>query len=604
MKKAVALLLAGCCLFGLAGCGGGEDTPDPELPTREEQPLVGYNELGLEEIVPDYIDSTFFSENNDAVTYVANALWDQFGLGTGGAVAKLGSNSSWLYWDAVKASWYAAGTIREEARNVLIGYPQREDGFLWSWGSSETWGGAGYNNNDSSYTPVYHYDQMFNYINAVKEYCAWENSTALLSEVDSDTAQTQQEVNGIQYNYDDSSQGRTVLQKTELALNYILTELNGNNGLIIVDNGQNTGELGSGSSNYWDNLCFGYKDAYEGALFLGALGSMADIYQMLGEEQKEADIRALLQRAQEQYDETYWDAEKGRYISTVSQSGKKYDFGFTFLNTEALYYGAGDAEKAESIFSWIDGARIVEGDTLTGLDILDTWNIAPASNTVPVESVKEMNEEGTRYVSWWHAPSGINVYTNSKYGLHCENGGAIFYTAYFELMSRIKYGMEESALQRMITISKEYAEDKLLRDPINSFGSAWVLGVIGEFPESGMVPVTYLRGFMGVNAEADGLHIVPNLPQAYKNMGANDVYYAGKALSINIVNGSRIEIVGSDDAEITLPLIFSDFAGKGSYTVTVTDEEGTSAESSVQKREDGTFAASVTLSGRSKVTIG
>lgn len=598
MKKTIAILLAVSCLFGAAGCA----KSDP-APLREEKALLGYDEIGLEEIVPEYIDGTFFSNNQDAVTYVCNALWDQFGLGTGGAVAMLGGNSAWLYWDAVKSSWYALGTIRESARNVLIGYPQRADGFLWSWAESETWGGAGYNNTDLTYTPVYHYDQMFNYINAVREFCVWENSTDLLYETDTTTAQTEYDVNGIHYSYDDSSAGRTVLQKTELALEYILTQMNGSEGLIIIDNGHNTGELGSGSSNYWDNLCFGYKDAYEGALFLGALESMSDIYQMLGDAQKAEEMRTLLNTARLKYNETFWSEEKGRYISTVSQSGKEYDFGLTFLNTEALYYGAGDSNKAESIISWLDGEREIEGDTMTGLAVLDTWNIAPVSNTVAIESLKEMNEEGTRYESWWHAPSGINVFTNSKFGLHCENGGAIFYTAYFEQMSRILYGSKQSALQRMITICEEYAEDKLLRDPINSFGNAWILGVIGEFPESGMVPVVYLKGFMGVNAQPDGLCISPALPEEYENMGANGVYFAGKTLSINIVQGKEIEITGCDDTQITLPLVFSDFAGKESYTIIVNDESGKETSFAAQKREDGMYTASIDFDGLASIVI-
>ena len=238
---------------------------------------------------------------------------------------------------------------------------------------------------------------------------------------------------------------------------------------------------------------------------------MGDIYRMTGDEVKESQMSELLQTARRLYDETYWDSQKGRYISGISKSGKSYDFGLTFLNTEALYYGAGDHEKAEKIFEWIDGKRIVEFDTVKGLDILDTWNIAPITNTVPIESVKELNADGSRYETWWHAPSGINVFTNSKFGMHCENGGAIFYTSFFELMSRIKYGYTDSALQRFITVADEYAVDKRLRDPYNQYGSQRVLGVIGEFPESGLVPVSYVRGFMGVNAEYDGLHIEPNM---------------------------------------------------------------------------------------------
>lgn len=593
-KKRIAWLLAAVCAFGAFGC--------EKPPVRERQALVSYRELGLDTVEEAYVDTPFYSSNEDAVTYTANALWDQFGLASNGDVAKLGLNSSWLYWDTAKSVWYA-GSLKDKIRSTLKNYPQRKDGFLWSWASSETWGGAGYNNNDPTYTPVYHFDQIFNYISAVREVCVWENSVAFLSERDTDTARTEFEVNGIEYRYEDASEGKTVLEKAELALDYALNELNGKSGLIVIDNGMNTGEYGSASSNYWDNLCFGYQDAYEGALFLGAVSGMANLYRMTGDSAKESEMQSLLSAARAAYDETYWDNAKGRYISSVSASGKKMDFGLTFLNTEALYYGAGDQKKADLIFSWIDGEREIAGDTLTGTDILDRWNIAPVSNTVSIESQKEMNAEGSRYITWWHAPSSINVFTNSAYGLHCENGGAIFYTAYFELMSRIRYGKTDSALQRMITIGKEYAEDRLIRDPANTFGFKWILGVIGEFPESGLVPVTYLRGFMGVNAMADGLYILPNLPEEYADMGARQVSYGGKTYDIRIVRDQSITMQSTDDHTSEFTLVFSDFAGKGSYTATVTDASGKTETIAARKRADGTFAVDLSASGGCTIRV-
>lgn len=609
MKKILIFLLAAICAFCAVGCvdspsdNDNTDNPPDNATVREYKPLVSYTDFGLDKVSESMKDYVFYSSGNDAVTYVANALWDQFGIANGGYVGARGGGSAWLYWDTVKFSWYAGGNYREGARNTLRDYPQRADGYLWSWGNSETWGGAGYNQNDPSYTPVYHFDQIFNYINAVREICVWEHSTDFLSAVDSNTNQTEIDVDGVHYSYDDASKGKTVLQKTEKAFEYAFNTLGGKDGLIVIDNGANTAEFGSASSNYWDNLCFGYKDPYEGALFLGSVAAMGDIYRMLGDETKSAQADTLLITARAEYDKTYWDSQKGRYISGISESGKKVDYGFTFLNTEALYYGAGNADKAEKILSWIDGKRTVEGDTVTGKDILDTWNIAPMVNTIPVESVKELNEDGSRYVTWWHGPSGINVFTNSKFGLHCENGGTIFYTAFFEQMSRIKYGYKQDALQRWITIADEYAVDKLLRDPYNQYGSQWVLGVIGEFPESGLLPVSYVRGFMGVNAQYDGLHIEPNIPDEYNDMGAKNVYYAGKNWNICIKKNSEITLRSTDKVNAQFPLVFSDFAGKGSYTVTVTDANGTVTQPTPQKTADGKFAVQLSTNGNCSVKI-
>ena len=595
MKKwrqtgAVALLT----ILAFTGCGGGGETPPESLPKREVLTLAGYETLGKGKEA--YVDSTFYSDLDDEVTFACNAMWDLFGLASTGAVARTGSNSSWLYWDAAKWLWSSDKT-RETVKGVVRSYAQRADGFLWSWGDSETWGGAGYNNTDTSYTAVYHYDQMFNYINAVREICVWDNSTAFLDEKDTTTARTEYEVNGIEYRYEDVSQGMTVLEKTEAAMRFILEELGGKDGLIVLG-GDNTGEFNSASSNYWDNLSFGHQDPYEGMLFLGALGSMADLYRMRGETAKEQEYRTLLAAAKAAYEQTYWSADKGRYLSTVTESGEKLDYGLTFLNTEALYYGAGGQQNADKIFSWIDGERIVEGDTAQGLEILDQWTIAPMSNTVPIESLKKYDETVRRNITWWHAPGAINVFTNSKFQLHCENGGAIFYTTYFELMSRFRYGKTDSALQRLIAIAREYGKDELLRDPSNSYGSAWILGVIGEFPESGLVPTTFLRGLMGVNATARGLEIAPNIPAEYGTLGAKGVQYGGKVYNVEIERGKKVTLSAQDEGEAALRLVFADFAGKGGYTVKV---DGAAVP--VVKNADGTFSVQTTLSGRATVTV-
>ncbi len=599
MKRFTLLLLA-LAILSFAACGGDNppDSSSTQEPPRETRTLRSYDGFGLAEVNEKYIDSTFYSSNEDMVTYTANALWDTFGLGAENKVGQLGGGSAWLYWDAVKASWYN-GSIRNNLKNVLRSYPQRADGYLWSWGDSETWGGAGYNNNDPTYTAVYHFDQMFNFVNAVKEVCVWEASPAFLYETDGDTAVTHSVVNGIEYDYEDSSRGRTVLEKVECAVNYSLEVLGGKNGLIVIDNGFNDGEFGSASSNYWDNLCFGYKDAYEGALFLGSLDSLVEIYTLAGNAEKAAETATLLQKARAEYDKTFWDAERGRYIATVSKSGKKMDYGFTFLNTEALYYGAGDSEKAQAVFSWIDGDRTVAGDELTGREILDKWKIAPVTNTIPVESQKQLNDAGSRYLTWWHAPSGINVFTNSKFGLHCENGGAIFYTAYFELMSRIKYGMTEQALQRWITIADEYAVDKLWRDPYNTYGSAWILGVIGEFPESGTVPVSYLRGFVGVNAHADGLHIKPSIPKEYNDMGAKNIYYKGSVLDVKVAtDGITVTVTEAESKEMTF--VFAD-SGKTPVAEVIGADGSKSSVSPV--KVNGGYAVTVNLAAGAKLSV-
>lgn len=339
-------------------------------------------------------------------------------------------------------------------------------------------------------------------------------------------------------------------------------------------------------------------------LFIGALNRMVELYKMAGNTGKAESYSQLLNTAVIKYDQTYWDDEKGRYISTINQNDEALDYGLTFLNTEALFYGAGNQQKADKIFSWIDGERLIEGDTAQGLQILDKWKIGPMVNTIPIESVVKLNPETGRNIAWWHVPAAINVFSNASFTEHCENGGAIFYTTYFELMSRIKYGKTDSAMQRMITIAREYGIDELLRDPPNRFGAAWVLGIIGEFPESGLVPTVFLKGFMGVNATGRGLEIKPSIPQEYTYMGSKNVSYGGKVYTVKVTKNESIELLAGDLSTSNFDLYFSDFANKNSYTVVITDENGVVTDTkTAQLQADGTYKVNLTVSGKSKITV-
>lgn len=60
----------------------------------------------------------------------------------------------------------------------------------------------------------------------------------------------------------------------------------------------------------------------------------------------------------------------------------------------------------------------------------------------------------------------------------------------------------------------------------------------GEFPESGLVPVSFLYAFLGVDADVHGLKIRPNLPSALEYAGVRNVRFGGKMYNIRVTNSS------------------------------------------------------------------
>ncbi len=607
MKKSAAKVL--CCLLALltavsalAGCGEvGEDLPP--LPLEDD-------------LLPQ---SPFFytvrgGKNGADVKETAlafNAVCKVFG-GVNGEPCKVyrfGNEPTYYEWMAMKIAWTGDAAYLRELKDKIVGCPQTDNGYLWSWGTSTYWPtGAG----------DMHYDGLFRFVAAVAEILRYEGSASFLDEKDattygSDTAK-------------DASAGRTVYEKCAAAMDYADKLLFGGTGIITLTeqsvylkdgvtrfdanaNGEfvwnNTGRAASSGSNYWDNLCFGHKDAYETMLYYHALLAMRDIETMRGDAEAAKRLEARADTVGKAFNETFWSEETGRYIACIDADGKKWDPGLTFLNTEALSYGLGDAAKAESILSWIDGDRLIEGDTLGGFEILDysgvlmramkrkkrdePRNFAPISNTV---SIEDLSEGGP---AWWNSLEGaINVGENGNaaYGRHLENGGYIFYTVYYELAARAKYRGAADVVARAENIADVYRFNGLDSDKGN-----WVEGLVDEYPESGIVSRVFIDSLCGITPTADALTVRPNLPENAATLGIENFYYGGAVMRIEV--GRKTLSLKSETA-LSGKIVFYP-EKSGDYNITLTFADGTTVAEKIKTDRDGAVTAA--LAGRGAVSV-
>ena len=293
------------------------------------------------------------------------------------------------------------------------------------------------------------------------------------------------------------------------------------------------------------------------------------------------------------------------------------DYGLTFHNFEIMKYGLADAEKAKSIFDWIDGDRIIEGEDRTGADILSYAKIyekvhrrealeiekmglrlAAVSNTIAINN----RENQKLQVAWWHGPAGINVWGSAAYGLHLENGGYIFYPVFYELMARTQYEGAQSTTDRLYDIGRMYEYNRLVSDAAGGGSTNWLEGLIGEFPESGLVPTTYIFSLVGVTAEYDGLHLSPAFNDVYEYMGVREVKYNGLCYDIKVSRDASCVITATDGTvNMTLHYTPERFADM-SYTVTVTAADGTATTSTVTPT-DGVIVLDLNLENVATVTI-
>ena len=494
-------------------------------------------------------------------------------------VSDIGNEPTWYEWNALKIAWCRDEGLLRRVKDRIRDFPQTDNGYFWSWGDSPCW---------HSGNGVLHYDGLFRYVIAVADILRWEGGLSLLSETDRTTYGSDTAV--------DASKGRTVYEKCALAMEYALNELNGKDGLITIteksafladgstrfDIGSdgspvwnNTGKAGSSPSNYWDNLPFGNKDAYETALYYKALNSMRDIELMRGNDSAAKDCENLAAKVKKNFDKTFWNPLTGRYIACVDIDGKKWDPGLTFLNVEALAYGLGDSKKAKKIFSWLDGKRIVPTDTLRGKDIMDyglflnrnlgsrtvkkRMPFVPMANTLSIERASGVGE------SWWCSLNGainIGARSNAFYGSHLENGGYIFYSLYYELTARQMYLGADSVSKRAGEIAEIYR--------FNGLNSAigWAEGLIGVFPESGIVSRAFISSLAGVDATIDGLEVRPDVPNGIKTLGVDALRYCGVPITVSV--GINTLTINADSALSGILRYYPDSLGK--YKVTITSE--------------------------------
>ena len=163
----------------------------------------------------------------------------------------------------------------------------------------------------------------------------------------------------------------------------------GRSGLVISPAGEKTVRPGHGvGNNYWDLLPFGAHDAIATMYLFDALRHLAQLERDItkhsewnipaeGRPFNAEDLTQLATEIRADFQTRFWNTATGRFAGWIDVEGRAYDYGFTFVNLEAIHYGLASPEQAQSIFAWLDGRREVAGDTSRGADIY-RWRFAPA----------------------------------------------------------------------------------------------------------------------------------------------------------------------------------------------------------------------------------
>ena len=350
----------------------------------------------------------------------------------------------------------------------------------------------------------------------------------------------------------------------------------GRSGLERTSDGEKIIHSGRGiGNNYWDLLPMGRKDAYATIHYYDTLLQLASLEEDVeghpewnlpqgGVRVSPTELRRHAAEVKAFAGNLFWNEETGRFTCGIDDDGKAYDYGFTFINCEAVHYGFATAAQAKSIMDWMSGDRIVDGDTSQGADIYH-WRFGPRATT----------KRNIEYYGWfWRSPESI------PWGGQVQDGGAVLGFTYHDLSSRLRVRGPDDAwvrLQETLTWFEEvqaeggyraYYEDGT-RGTLQGGGPPGGLGLDREFFESILVPQIMLYGFLGFKPRGDGFQIDPQLPKDWPALRVSRIHLHNRILNVTATGDTIVvESAGGGDEPLAA------YLPKGSWRMHLRDEAG------------------------------
>src|SRR5688500_17559592 len=304
-------------------------------------------------------------------------------------------------------------------------------------------------------------------------------------------------------------------------------------------------------NNYWDLMPFGGEDALATIYYYDTLRVLADLEEAIAKRVEwdvpkdespfdPADLRSHAAAVKAHTGKRFWNDKTGRFIAAIDRDGVPHDYGYTFLNTEAIYHNFATGEQAKSILAWLSGERVVKGDTSRGADIYH-FRFGPRSTT----------KRNLDYYYWaWSNPESI------PWGYQVQDGGAVLGWSYHDLMARLKTRGPDDAWQRLREIItwfdevqaeggyRAYYRDRK-RGTMQGNNVPGGLGLDAEFVESVLVPNVMLYGFLGFEPTSRGFSINPKLPEDWPSLEIRGIHFHDAMLNV-FVDRDEITITATN----------------------------------------------------------
>ncbi len=270
----------------------------------------------------------------------------------------------------------------------------------------------------------------------------------------------------------------------------------------------------------------------------------------------------------------FWNPATGRYAwgiydeNSYGEAGTPLDYGMVETNIRMVFHGLATEEQAQSIYSWLDGSRTVEGDTSTGSDIY-FYRFGPRSTT---------RDNKYDYTS---------IYNDAAFSVKVQDGGAILYTSYYDVIARQQLLGADASYERLSAINGWYHEvmqaggtgasfyqtyyaQKRMEDienydyyTLQGGGYDGALGLDNEFYESAMIYAILPQAYLGLDGNYSKLSLTPDLPTELTYIAMTNLRFGGH----------KYDCLATDD-QLILSGITGDTAGLAAeVTFKVPDRE-------------------------------
>jgi hypothetical protein len=362
------------------------------------------------------------------------------------------------------------------------------------------------------------------------------------------------------------------------------------------------GECGHGTyGSYWDLLPGGLYDLDSNLSYYYALNAMAELERvakkrgiavpdvhvvapdnktMLSYKETPQNLEALAARVKKNIEGKFWNPATGRFGRNIDVNGKLYDYGWLQHNLFALAMGVGTKAQRDSIVSWVNGSRIVAGDTSTGADIYH-WRFGPRIST--------KRNEDYYYWAWPHDRKTDANNPQFAWGNQMQDGGGVPFTSCYDLMARCSTGRQaeiDKAFERTKEIEAWYCDVKAAGGNGPEFYRKYYdghperglqqspkpggIGLDHEFLSDASLGTEFIfHAFLGIDSREDGIiDIAPKVPSQLDKIGCENVCYRGNHLRIEAGRG-YVSLEGSkipNDSGLKARITFRDVPAGSTIT--------------------------------------